>query len=62
MAVTIYTDKCKGISSCTRNGLCIQVCALDAIENVDDMPKIDEVSCTGCGLCVMNCPEGALSK
>lgn len=25
-----------------------------------DMIKIDEARCTGCGLCIPNCPEGAL--
>ena len=62
MAVTVYLDKCKGLSSCPVGGICIKVCAMDAIEIKDDFPYINENACTSCGLCVLNCPSGALSK
>ncbi|MBE6494474.1 MAG: ferredoxin [Methanosphaera stadtmanae] len=61
MAVTFYDDRCTGISSCNRAS-CIHICELDAIENINDKPYINEMVCTNCGLCVMNCPKGALSK
>lgn len=62
MAVSVYTDKCNGISKCPGKGLCIEVCALNAIENIDDRPVIHEESCFDCGLCVTNCPNEALSN
>lgn len=62
MVVTIYTDKCNGIDACSLNGICIEVCALDAIENINGYPVIIEEACKDCGLCVMNCPNEALSK
>ena len=62
MVVTVYKDKCNGFEECPRNGPCIEVCALDAIENVNGQPFILEEVCSECGLCVMNCPKGALSK
>ena len=62
MVVTINDDRCTGISSCVRDALCIQICELDAIENINDKPHINEMVCTVCGLCVMNCPNEALSK
>lgn len=62
MAVTVYSDKCKGLSSCPVDGICIKVCAMDAIEIKDDFPTINENACTPCGLCVVNCPLEALSK
>ncbi|MBQ6218239.1 MAG: 4Fe-4S binding protein [Methanosphaera sp.] len=62
MVVTLYKDRCKGINECPLNGHCIDICALDAIENIDNQPVISENICIGCGLCVMNCPNEALSK
>ncbi len=62
MVVTVYSDKCNGIDSCPLDGLCMTVCALDAIENIGGMPVIIEEKCNTCGLCVMNCPNEALSK
>ncbi|OED30289.1 4Fe-4S binding protein [Methanosphaera sp. WGK6] len=62
MVVTIYVEKCNGIDACPGNGLCIDVCNLDAIENINGRPVIIEEACTECGLCVMNCPNEALSK
>lgn len=62
MVVTLYSDKCNGIDSCPRDALCITVCASDAIEIINGMPVIIEEACNNCGLCVMNCPNKALSK
>ncbi len=62
MVVTVYSDKCNGVDVCPNDGVCLTVCALDAIEIVDNRPFILEEACTGCGLCVMNCPNEALSK
>ncbi len=62
MAVTFDTTKCNGVEACPGGGLCIEICALDALTNVDDKPVVDEEACTECGLCVMNCPNEAISK
>lgn len=62
MTVSVYTDKCNGINQCPYKGVCIEVCALNAIVNVENMPLINEELCYDCGLCVMNCPNEALSK
>ena len=61
MVVTVYQDRYDGVEACPRNGVCMEVCALDAIEHKGDSIIITE-DCTNCGLCVMNCPRGALSK
>lgn len=42
--------------SCTR---CRDACPHDAIR-IADAVEIDDVKCTGCGLCVQACPSGAL--
>ena len=62
MVVTVYLDKCNGVNSCPRKGLCIDVCALDAIEKTNASTIEITKECTKCGLCVMNCPNEALSK
>lgn len=56
MVVTVYQDRCDGVEACPRNGVCMEVCALDAIEHKGDSIIITE-DCTNCGLCVMNCPR-----
>ena len=62
MTVSVFADRCCGINQCPASGACIMVCALNAISDVDDLPKISDDDCFDCGLCVMNCPNDALSK
>lgn len=52
--------KCNGVSSCASKGICITVCALNAIMEVDGKPIIDNEKCVDCKLCVMNCPREAI--
>ncbi|MBN1561581.1 ATP-binding protein [candidate division KSB1 bacterium] len=47
-----------GAGLCTACGLCRQVCRFDAI-TPDYI--VEEMSCEGCGVCVWNCPEEAIS-
>jgi len=41
---------------CTKWKACEAICPVDAIK-VDEMPRIDEIACIGCGACVSECPE-----
>lgn len=59
--VNFNKQLCNGIDKCESNGVCIVVCALDAIENVNNYPQINENVCTECELCVRNCPNRAFS-
>jgi len=43
---------------CTSCGVCRDVCRFDAV--TPDY-KVDEIACEGCGVCVWNCPENAIS-
>ncbi len=36
-------------------------CQMDAIEEGEDVSKIIDGRCIGCGLCVSTCPEEAIS-
>ena len=41
---------------CTKWKACEDICPVDAIV-VDEVPRIDEIACIGCGACVSECPE-----
>ena len=41
---------------CTKWKACEAICPVDAIR-VDEVPRIDEIACIGCGACVSECPE-----
>ena len=49
MAVIIDTTKCNGVDACPAGGLCIEICALNAMENVNGKPKVNEEACPECG-------------
>lgn len=46
-------------SKCTSCGRCLEVCRFDAVSAGPF--KITETSCEGCGVCVWNCPAGAIN-
>jgi coenzyme F420-reducing hydrogenase delta subunit/ferredoxin len=41
---------------CTKWKACEAICPVNAI-GVDEVPRIDEIACIGCGACVSECPE-----
>ncbi len=41
---------------CTKWKACEAICPVNAIV-VDEVPRIDEIACIGCGACVSECPE-----
>jgi len=60
--VMIDPVRCNGIDTCVSNGVCVQICAMNAIRIVNEnRPVITRDKCVGCGLCVMNCPRGAIT-
>lgn len=44
---------------CLLCGLCIERCQFDALL-LDSELRLNELRCTGCGVCTISCPEGAL--
>ena len=62
IVVTMDTTICGGVDACPEGGLCIDICALNAIDNVNGQPIINHEICPECGLCVLNCPKQAISK
>lgn len=55
MAVKVISSECIGCGSC------VEVCAFDAIDMIDDVAVINE-KCTACGACIEVCPTEAIIK
>jgi Na+-translocating ferredoxin:NAD+ oxidoreductase RNF subunit RnfB len=48
-------------SACLGLGTCVRVCPFGAVViGANGLPVIDYDKCTGCGLCVSNCPKNVL--
>ncbi len=62
MAVVIDRTSCQGVYTCPEGGLCIEICAMNAMDNDNGIPKVSDDLCNNCGLCVLNCPNKAISK
>jgi H+/Na+-translocating ferredoxin:NAD+ oxidoreductase subunit B len=46
---------------CTACGDCTDRCAINAIDEKDDVMQVNAQKCIGCALCVSTCPEEAIS-
>ncbi len=62
MVITIDRNACQGLYTCPEGGLCIEICAMNAVDNNDGKPKVSDNLCNDCGLCVLNCPNQAITK
>ncbi len=49
---------CIDAERCTECAICRDVCRFEAITSEF---QVDEIACEGCGVCVWNCPEQAIS-
>ena len=48
------------LEKCTGCGLCVDVCAVSAIELKEEKAVIGD-DCVGCGQCEQECPNGAIT-
>jgi len=49
-------------NACIGCGKCTKVCNFDAIHVEDNLARIDPEKCKSCGLCVLECPTGAINS
>jgi len=48
---------------CLGYGDCVAVCQFDALHMGEDgLPHVDYAKCTGCGMCIQECPQQILSS
>ena len=48
---------------CLGYGDCVAVCQFDALHMGDDgLPHVDYAKCTGCGMCIKECPQQILAS
>jgi Fe-S-cluster-containing hydrogenase component 2 len=59
MPVIIDQEKCKGISECPGEGLCIKLCEKGALEEKDNQIVFISEKCDDCDICIPNCPSQA---
>jgi Na+-translocating ferredoxin:NAD+ oxidoreductase RNF subunit RnfB len=45
---------------CTGCGQCVDICPVNAIEMIEDLPIVDREWCIGCGVCAVPCPSSAI--
>lgn len=45
---------------CISCGQCVNTCYFNALEFQDNIPKVSEFGCEGCGACELICPQGAI--
>lgn len=48
------------VFGCMGYGTCVKVCKFDAIHVVNGVAKVIPEKCSGCGVCVANCPNGII--
>ncbi|MGC8564916.1 MAG: P-loop NTPase [Thermoplasmata archaeon] len=48
-------------SGCVQCMLCQDVCTYEAIEKIDNFPKVKDFICEGCGACKIICPKNVIS-
>ena len=49
------------LEECIGCGACADICPVDAVEMVDDKPRLDLDWCIGCGVCAVKCPANVIS-
>ena len=50
----------KVTDECTKCGICVDECPVEAISEGEDIYVIDKDICTECGSCVSTCPNEAI--
>jgi ferredoxin len=61
MLMAVYFIRETDLADCIGCGACVDICPVDAVKMVGEMPEVDRDWCIGCGVCAVACPAGVIS-
>ena len=59
--MAVYFTRATELDECIGCGACAEICPVDAVQMVDDKPRVDTDWCIGCGVCAVQCPANVIS-
>ena len=58
--MAVYFIRETELAECIGCGACVDICPVDAVKMVDDLPVVDMDWCIGCGVCAVTCPADVI--
>jgi Fe-S-cluster-containing hydrogenase component 2 len=58
--MAVYFIRQTELAECIGCGACADICPVDAVRMVDDLPVVDLDWCIGCGVCAVTCPADVI--
>lgn len=59
--MAVYFIRQTDLDECIGCGACADICPVDAVNMVDELPDVDQDWCIGCGVCAVSCPAEVIS-
>jgi ferredoxin len=59
--MAVYFIRETELDECIGCGACADICPVNAVQLVEDKPRVDPDWCIGCGVCATECPAGVIS-
>ncbi len=59
--MAVYFIRETQLDECIGCGACAEICPVDAVEMIEEKPRVDHNWCIGCGVCAIQCPTGVIS-
>jgi Fe-S-cluster-containing hydrogenase component 2 len=59
--MAVYFIRQTDLADCIGCGACVDICPVDAVKMVNEIPEVDHNWCIGCGVCAVACPAGVIS-
>jgi ferredoxin len=59
--MAVYFIRDTHLEECVGCGNCTEICPVDAVEMVEDLPMVNDDWCIGCGVCAVSCPAEVIS-
>jgi len=59
--MAVYFIRETELDECIGCGACAAICPVNAVQLVEEKPRVDLDWCIGCGVCAIQCPTGVIS-